>query len=275
MPGAGRWTSSVVNVLLAVNIGAFVLMITVAPWIWDLGAMQSNLVARGQIWRLLTAQYLHAGAYHIAFNMLALYFLGRSLERLWGNRKFLVIYTLAGLIGNLFYLAACFLRPDMFDPRIPLVGASGCILGLLGVCAVLFPRAIVIVIMFPMTIRSAALLFTAIYVINVIQQGRNAGGDVCHLGGLAFGVLWAMYGETGRISLPRFLRMPRRGSGGRRPKVRHIPPPPVDQAAINRILEKIKVGGLANLTAAEKAALHEATQRERELDKRYGRVDRL
>ena len=45
-----------------------------------------------QLWRLLTYQFLHGGAYHILFNLIALYFLGPALEQLWGSRKFSIFF---------------------------------------------------------------------------------------------------------------------------------------------------------------------------------------
>ncbi len=279
VPGAGAWTQSVVNVLLAINIGVFVLCWLTGgagSWIYSFGWMETDLVLGGQFWRLITSQYLHAPdiIFHIAFNMLGLHFLGRPLEQLWGNRRFFLVYTLAGLTGNVFLILAGVI--GWFPSDIPAVGASGCILGLLGVCAVLFPTARVIVIMFPMTIRSAALLFTTLYVFNVLSGGWNAGGDVCHLGGLAFGVLWAKYIHTGRITLPRMARPARkpRFKFTFRPASKSDSPAP-DQAEVDRILNKIQTQGVASLTRAEKATLQRATDHERELDRRYGRTDRL
>ena len=103
------------------------------------GAMSTGYVLRGQVWRLVTSQYLHASMMHLLLNMLGLYFFGRPLERLWSRQKFLIIYTLAGLLGNLLLMAIGLI--GWIHPFAPAVGASGCILGLLGICAVMFPHA--------------------------------------------------------------------------------------------------------------------------------------
>lgn len=281
--GSGSWTGSIVNVLLAVNIGIFLLCLLTggaSSPLYSIGQMRTDLVVRGQIWRLITSQYLHDPGliFHIAFNMLTLHFLGRPLEARWGNRKFFTIYTAAGVVASLCLVAGGVFFPDRFPPSWPAVGASGCILGLVGVSAVLFPNAMVILLVFPMTMRVAALLLTSVYVLNILAQGWNYGGDLCHLGGLAFGVLWAKYGETGRVRLPAWLRWesqprrPGRAQRSSRGRSGHVPP---DSGEIDRILAKIHEHGIGSLSESEKRTLKQASERERELDERYGRVDRL
>jgi membrane associated rhomboid family serine protease len=76
------------------------------------------------------------------------------------------------------------------------VGASGCIYGLLGIVAVLFPKAeLYIYFLPPIRIRSAAIILGAISFLTVIERGGNYGGEACHLAGLAFGVWWALHGD--------------------------------------------------------------------------------
>lgn len=81
-------------------------------------------VADGQLWRLITAAFLHGGIMHVAFNMYALYMFGPPLEREVGSVPFATLYlssTLAG--GAAYYL----LEPQGFA-----LGASGAIFGLFG-----------------------------------------------------------------------------------------------------------------------------------------------
>jgi rhomboid protease GluP len=78
----------------------------------------------GQVWRLVTAGFLHGGILHLAFNMYALSILGPLIENSFGWRKYLFIYTLCDIAA--FTLSAVFYR---FTPS---VGASGPLFGLLG-----------------------------------------------------------------------------------------------------------------------------------------------
>ncbi|MFC1780913.1 rhomboid family intramembrane serine protease [Planctomycetota bacterium] len=112
-----------------------------------------------QIWRLVSYQFLHSPNYiwHIIFNMLGLYFLGPTLEKHWGSKKFLTFYLICGIAGGLFYMLTTAVG---FLPSFPLVGASGSILGLLAACAILFPQFIVFLFIFPVPIRFAAIILT-------------------------------------------------------------------------------------------------------------------
>lgn len=89
------------------------------------GALMPAAVAEGQVWRLATSIFLHSGLLHLAFNMVALYFLGTFAESAFGRWRFFTLYVLSGLSGGLAYLYF-----GTFDR--PAVGASGAIFGLLG-----------------------------------------------------------------------------------------------------------------------------------------------
>ncbi|UCG15858.1 MAG: rhomboid family intramembrane serine protease [Phycisphaerales bacterium] len=244
--------------------------------------MITSKVLHGQVWRLITSQYLHANQMHIIFNMIGLYFLGQALERVWGNRKFFVIYTTSGICGNLVLLGAGVI--GWINPDVPAVGASGCILGLLGAAAVMFPHAEVYVYMlFPIKIRTAAIIFGLMYVYNVYSRGHNYGGDLCHLAGLVFGAWYAWRGEAWwrQSGFHRTLTGVAR-SGGGFGRARRASPNPgawekkmrqhaVDNEEIDRILAKVHDGGIYSLTAAERRTLTEASEQQREQDQRARR----
>lgn len=242
-------------------------------------------VLHGQVWRLITAQYLHAGTWHLLFNMIALHFLGRPLERMWSPRKFFTIYTVSGLAGNVFYTVLG--ATEVIHPVTAAIGASGCIYGLLGIVAVLFPTATVYVYMlFPIRIRTAAMIFGGIAFFTVLQRGENYGGEACHLAGLVFGVWWAVKGDRWWALQGRDLWARYRPGSGRRAVGRGSVASPggfvasvtqhrADAATIDRILRKVHDGGIHTLTDAEKCALRDATDRERRRNAGADRVDRL
>lgn len=88
-----------------------------------LGAKANELILAGQIWRLVTPVFIHAGIAHIFVNMYSLFALGPPVERFFGTARMLAVYLLSGISGVVFSLA--------FNPY-PSVGASGAIFGLLG-----------------------------------------------------------------------------------------------------------------------------------------------
>jgi rhomboid protease GluP len=97
-----------------------------------LGAMHPQLVAAGQWWRLLSANFLHYGFPHILLNMLGLLFLGPFVERMLGLWKFLALYFASGIgsAATVFWLQ----RIGIIESNW-LVGASGAIMGLVGATA--------------------------------------------------------------------------------------------------------------------------------------------
>ncbi|HUU84958.1 MAG TPA: rhomboid family intramembrane serine protease [Phycisphaerae bacterium] len=279
---------SIVTTLIVINVALHLLwgFFPAAQPLYKLGMMQTEAVLHGQVWRLVTSQYLHdtRGLDHILFNMIGLYFLGRALERVWSPKKFLAIYTLAGIAGNFLFMALCLTGWfGWFSMQQYMVGASGCILGLLGACAVLFPHAEVYVyFLFPLKIRTAAILFGAYFAYRIWQRGLNAGGDTAHFAGLAFGVWWAKWGELWwRARGSRVLSSrggarraagPSQGAGAWQDRVEQRR---ADAELIDRLLARVYEGGIHTLTPDERKALTEATDRQRREEEHHGRTDRL
>jgi membrane associated rhomboid family serine protease len=90
-------------------------------------------VAEGQWYRLLSSMFLHQDAWHVAMNMIGLWFLGPPLEAALGRLRFTAVYLLSGLGGSVltYFLVA---------PNQPSLGASGAIFGLFGAMVVLMRR---------------------------------------------------------------------------------------------------------------------------------------
>ncbi len=92
------------------------------------GALFGPAVADGELWRLITSGFLHAGILHIAFNMYLLWVLGQMLEPELGSLRFAALYLTSLLCGS---FGALLLEPDALT-----VGASGAVFGLMGGAAV-------------------------------------------------------------------------------------------------------------------------------------------
>ena len=91
--------------------------------------------AYGQLYRFVTTAFLHAGLWHIAFNMLALWMVGTPIEKTLGHWRFAVLYLLSALGGSIGVLAWCFVSPASFTTVT--VGASGAVFGLFAAVFVL------------------------------------------------------------------------------------------------------------------------------------------
>jgi rhomboid protease GluP len=96
----------------------------------DAGALEAGRVRDGEVWRLLSAVFLHGGVGHLIGNLIMLYILGMACEHAFGRARFLTLFVFAGLTGSLCSLAG----------GVPSVGASGAIFGLAGALMVFFVR---------------------------------------------------------------------------------------------------------------------------------------
>jgi membrane associated rhomboid family serine protease len=123
---ARRWgqVTPVVATLVVVNFAVFAATSSHRAWEFDY-AQIPQLVAQGQVYRLLTATFVHENLVHVVFNMVALFVVGPPVEAALGRYRFLVVYLLAALGGSV-----C---SYLFGPVLVAgVGASGAILGVIG-----------------------------------------------------------------------------------------------------------------------------------------------
>jgi rhomboid protease GluP len=97
----------------------------------NLGANLGPLVTQGEYWRLFTANFLHIGLMHIAFNLYALYIVGTEVEMFYGPWRFLVIYLLSGVSGAIASYAFTYGLS---------AGASTAVFGLIGTLVAFFTR---------------------------------------------------------------------------------------------------------------------------------------
>jgi membrane associated rhomboid family serine protease len=98
-----------------------------------IGALEPIIViTQHEYWRLFTALFLHGGLLHLGFNLFALYVLGSSLERLIGTIRFLACYLISGLVSSAGVVGLSAIGLIHVSQ---LVGASGCIMGVVGTWA--------------------------------------------------------------------------------------------------------------------------------------------
>jgi membrane associated rhomboid family serine protease len=152
------------------------------------GELSRPTIHDGEVWRLVTSGFIHAGITHLLFNMLSLWVLGTLLEPVVGRLRFALIYFASLLAGSFGALVA--------EPNLPTVGASGAIFGLLGAAiVVLRARGIN-----PMESGLVFWLgFNLLFTFTV--SGISIGG---HIGGLVGGTLAAiaLYEVGPRLRLP-------------------------------------------------------------------------
>jgi membrane associated rhomboid family serine protease len=140
------------------------------------------------IWQTATYMFLHAGIFHILFNMLALWMFGTELERIWGTRYFLKFYFVTGIGAGALTVFVSLLPFARQLQGANIVGASGAIYGLLLAYAIYFPDRLILLIVFPVPVRIAVTILGAIALFSSLS---DAGGvaNATHLGGLLIGYL--------------------------------------------------------------------------------------
>ena len=173
------WTVSIILINFVILVSIELLG---GPTIYNLlkfGGQWGPLVANGEWYRVVTAMFVHAGWLHLLFNMYALYYLGLLVESIYGSSKFLFVYFITGIVGNLL--------SQVFYFSVPSVGASGAIFGLVGLLlsATYFRKD------FPSVLRRSLLVSLVPMVIFNIAYGFIPGTDInnaAHLGGFATGL---------------------------------------------------------------------------------------
>src|SRR5262245_11379699 len=293
--GSGRACKAIV----VINLVVFVLQLFTsdtsdpfrpkAGWLTDALVMDPDKVFHEfQIWRLLTAAFLHDThtPWHIIMNMLVLWWLGPDVEDLYGQKEFVAFYLVAAVVSNLFWGAtASFAHPQTVPKDVPefltdlylrpnqALGASGAVFGVAVLCACHYPwRTILICWVLPVPLWVAVGIY--VFADFVTFWNRHAFGVAvgAHLAGAGFGYLY--YKTNFRIlhAWQSFARLFKTKGGIRRPQtaLRLYRPPteddedsrvqrePVDEqleAKVDAVLAKLSSLGRDQLSDEEKQIL--------------------
>ena len=211
------YTSIIIFVNVIVFVAVLILMklideMTVISWI---ALMPSAILAGKNLWTFVTSMFMHAPntLFHLFANMISLMFIGNFVEKLIGKKRFISLYFVGGLFAGLFFVILAGLFGNTVlgakivgSPLTYAIGASGAIMALGGLLAVLTPKLPVLVffvIPMPMWAAMGFLMFGL--------WGLSLGlglpiGNIAHLGGLIVGVGYGFFlkkkypGKTKMIS---------------------------------------------------------------------------
>lgn len=164
-----------VGLLIVVTVAVFVLDWLTGSSLTYWGA-KSAAIWSGEVYRLVTATFLHGGLTHIFFNIYALYIFGQLTERILGTGRFIVLYIVSGAVG---YIASLLVAPGQLA-----VGASAAIFGLMGYTLHFRLRRL------PLRWSEIDAAFLQIFVLNALAAVLVPNIDQwAHLGGLIGGIL--------------------------------------------------------------------------------------
>jgi membrane associated rhomboid family serine protease len=216
--------------------------------------------------RLLTYGFAHdpKNAFHVLFNMYALWLFGQELEQTLGRKEFLSFYLSTIVLAGVGWVAV---QNWTGSGTSYLVGASGGVMGVIVVYAMRNPHRTIYVWFIPVPVW----LFAGFIVLQDVF-GAMRGGDLtkvayeCHLSGALAGFIYQKYQwHLGRlVNFGGLSQMFRRGPKLRVHREADAPPVRDDlENQVDRLLDKIQRQGEGSLTAAERATLEEASRRYR------------
>jgi membrane associated rhomboid family serine protease len=201
-------------ILIAANLAAFIYELSLGPRVVDFVgrfAMVPAEVTNSLSMRslpsgaslqpaitILTSMFLHGGVWHVVGNMLYLFIFGAAVEYRMGAPRYAAFYFASGIAAA---LATVLIAPES---RVPVIGASGAIAGVLGAYFIFYPRGRILTILpifvFIQVLEIPAVIYLLLWFaiqlyagIAAGQQGASMGGVAwwAHVGGFLFGIALA------------------------------------------------------------------------------------
>lgn len=289
-------TAPAVKMIIFINVGIFLVQ-----WITQdvelnryFALRSSDIFERFQIWRLLTATFLHSqgNIFHVVWNMYFLWMVGREMESMYGSREFTLLYLTGAVFSSLCWALVDYYGPN-HNPLIPMIGASGAVTAVVLLFTLYYPHhKILVMFIIPMEMWLVLVIFLGsdlLWLIRDLQGGPVAAGVpavASHLGGALYGFLYKTYDlRWSRLLSARRHRPRMRIVSPPEPRDRVPTPPPASarsaaagaprhaptlyfpeeqlDAKVDEILAKIAREGRDGLTEDEIRVLEEASRRAR------------
>jgi membrane associated rhomboid family serine protease len=234
-----------------------------------------------QVWQLITYQFMHGGFSHIFFNMFALWMFGASIEDIFGSKKFLIFYLLAGISAGLLHL---FVSPLLGGAPAVTIGASGAVYGVMIAYAMFFPDNLIF-LYFLIPVKAKYLIgFMIVIEFLAVDSAASGVAHLAHLGGALFAFLYIMFDKNSYVSLKNLFNKSYYYKSNTKKNVFTNPfsktfgksldtedasyydinqkdDGEVTQAEIDAILDKISKSGYQNLSEREKKILFQASKK--------------
>lgn len=237
-------------------------------------------------WTIVTYMFSHYGLFHLLFNMLWLYWLGRIFLDCFTPRQMGGLYVLGGLAGGALYLLAYNLLPQLATSQAMLIGASASVMAIVIAIAVYRPDyQLGLLFIGNISLKWVAIATVLIDLISV--EGDNMGGHIAHIGGMLMGLWFALaikrgHDITGWINLAIdavvhfFSGKKKKGNAGasRGNRTYHYhksqkesqndktaSKTSIDEARLDEILGKLKRSGYDALSDDEKDFLFNASRK--------------
>jgi membrane associated rhomboid family serine protease len=278
--------------LLGINIAMFVLVGIIGVFInfsgqqgnnglVDILSANSNLLETlSRPWSIITYMFLHQGLWHLAGNMLVLFYAGRFFISFLNEQRVLPTYLLGGFVGLGFYILCYNVFPIFAqNSYAPILGASAAVISILVAVATFVPNhSVVLMIIGPVKLKYIALFYVALDFLALQNNGPggNLGGHIAHLGGALYGFIMVQQLKKGNdwslkvnkvlnIFFSLFKKRPKIRVVHKNKKARPVSDQEFNtrkkekQVQIDRILDKISKSGYDSLSKEEKALLFQVS----------------
>lgn len=216
-----------------------------------------------RFYTILTYQFFHNDIFHILFNMLWLFWMGRIFLDFLKPRQFHLVYLAGGVMGAVIYALAYNIFP-VFAPYVPaaiIIGSSASVMAIAVATATLVPDYSMN-LMFIGNVKLKYLLMAYIVIDLISIASQNPGGSFAHLGGALFGFVYIKLLQGGNDLSNWFERKPtlkvvkndKPGAGARNKSNK------VNQKEVDAVLDKVSKSGYDKLSREEKEILFKASK---------------
>lgn len=267
--GISVWMMIVLTVIFAIQcINDIYLRTSFEAWT----AMTYSGLRQGFIWQLLTFQFLHVSLWHLAGNLLTLWFIGRYVEGILGPRKFLIAYFISGFAGGILQGVLMLIWPSHFG--LAVYGASAGVSGIFAIFAILESQSeIRLYFVLPIKARVLLYVFGGIALFFTVVPTPREGGvaHAAHLGGILAGLAYIRWdarriainwnplqGRRRKRQLVQAAAQITRWRGSRDAQSAELPPEEFISKEVDPILDKISAHGIHSLTPRERQILEAA-----------------
>ena len=236
-------------------------------------ALSGNAIASGKVWTLLTYGFLHdtGNIFHILFNMLGLYFGGRIVARVFGDKALLEVFFLSMLTGGLLYVLF------HLGGSIPVTGASGALMGIIALLCLLHGEqemTLLLWFIIPVTLKPKWILWgligfalVGIFLWEIPGASTSTTAHSAHLGGILGGIAYFQFLKKGKSlfnTMPNIhikkpvVATPKKSKIKKVAYTVNFASKDKLRAEVDRILDKINEQGFGSLTEEERKTLDEA-----------------
>ena len=246
--------------LLGLNAATFIVQVVLTSWnrgfVLEYLGLSDRGISDAYAWQFFTAPLLYNNVWHFIANMLVLYFIGRDVEAIIGQRQFLFLYLFGAFSGELGHL---FLMPS----DCVLFAAGGGIAAIFVAYATILPElemTTLLLFMVPVRLKMRRVAQVALVVATVILLFDRTGsvGHSAFLGGALAGWFYAHLLGFGRTSLLQRMLRHRRVQAAR---LRSMSADQFVAEEVDPLLEKISRCGLASLSRGERRLLEQAREK--------------